>query len=132
RRERYRSNRNRRLAGELFRPTGKIERAAVEFRLPEAARGAMEDIDAGIRQRPQETFQLSRGRGELRVIVGDFPLREPQADGKPRSHPLAHFADNLRGETRPRYQIAAITVGPAIRFFPKELIDEVAVRSVQF
>src|SRR5690606_2025114 len=39
---------------------------------------------------------------------------------------------DLGGEPGPRHRVAAVAIGAAVGAFPQELVDEIAVRAVQF
>src|SRR5262249_46720477 len=108
-------------------PTGEVEIAAGKFGLPEPACRAVEEIDAGVRQRSQEGFQFDWRAGNLRVEILNFPLGEAQCYGKVESDAMADYLCNFKGEAS---AIHAVSVRAAIGLLPEELIDEIAVSAM--
>ena len=86
--ERYRTDRNRWLAGNLLRPSGEIEIAALELRFPEAPCGTMERRPGRLLQGGSRNSRQFMRRGDEAALrnPGNFHWGESQQ----RSGTLAH------------------------------------------
>ena len=61
-----------------------------------------------------------------------FPLGEAEDDGELAAHCLADGMDDAAGKTGPAYQVASVFVRAPVGLLPEKLVNQVAVRSMQF
>src|SRR4051812_2855184 len=117
-----------RRARDLLGPASEVEPFLAidlrEFRLPEAALRAVQDVNAGIDQRLQPVGHQRRSLGEARSIVLLLPLADAQDDREIRTDSGADRGDDLAGKARALLDGgAAITVLALVAARPEELID---------
>ena len=72
------------FARQLLRPAREVHGRAVEFRLPEATRRAVKDVDAGIGERGEPIFKGCGVCSKACSVVLLLPLRVAQDNGKVR------------------------------------------------
>ena len=93
----------------------------------------MQNVCSCVDQRLQPGFQCAGCIGQLDFVVLLLPLADSEQDRKLGPDRLAHCADDIGGKARPAGQVPPpICILPAIGAFPKELINQITVRSVQF
>ena len=93
----------------------------------------MQNVDSRVDQRFEPGFQCARRIGKLHFKVLLLPLADAEHDRKIRSDQCAHRADDISGKPGPARQVlAAVAILAAIGTLPKELIDQIAVRAMQF
>src|SRR4029077_17812685 len=92
----------------------------------------MECIDAGPRGGADDTTPLSRVGREPRAIILLLPGRQPQHHREIRPDIRADLLNDLGGETGSAPDAAAILVLASVGLIPEKLIDEVAMRAVNF
>src|SRR5258708_11990524 len=92
----------------------------------------MECIDAGPREAADDSSPLFRVGREPRAIILLLPGRQPQHHREIRPDIRADRLNDLGGETGSAADVAAILVLAPVGLIPEKLIDEVAMRAVNF
>src|SRR5438477_3940591 len=93
----------------------------------------MQNVDARVDQRFEPGFQRARRIGQLHFKVLLLPLADPEHYRKIRSDRLPHRVDDINGKSSPAGQVlASVAILAAIGTLPKELINQIAVRAMQF
>src|SRR5258706_15171329 len=92
----------------------------------------MECIDAGPRERADDSSPLFRVGREPRAIILLLPGRQPQHHREIRPDIRADLRNDLGGETSSAADVAAILVLAQVGLTPEKLVDEVAMRTVNF
>ena len=118
------------LAGEFAGPARQVQFGAVELRFPETACRAVENIHAGVGQRLEKFAQGLRGLYQTGGVILLLPLRETEDDRETFADRRTYRLDQFDGEARTVGQAAAVFVGTLVAAFPEELVDEVAVGTV--
>src|ERR1700730_11419492 len=92
----------------------------------------MECIDAGRCEGANDSSPFFRGGREPRAIILLLPIRQPQHHREIRPDIYADLLNDLGGETGSAGVDAAILVLAQVGLIPEKLIDEVAMRAVNF
>src|SRR5260370_410069 len=92
----------------------------------------MECINAGPREGTNDSSPFFRIGREPRAIILLLPGRQPQHHREIRPDIGADFLNDLDGETGSAADVAAILVLAQVGLIPEKLIDEVAMRAVNF
>src|ERR1700722_8008370 len=124
------AHRHAEFAGDLLRPSGEIQRRAVEFWSIEVAHAGIEYIDAGFRQGAQDFLQFLRGAGQPRAKILLFPLRKAKYDGPRRTNRGADGFDDFRRESGAPDAITAPAIVAPTGLLPEEIIRHIAVRTM--
>src|SRR5258707_13254446 len=129
--ERDRADGDRRLSRQLLRPGREIYLRA-ELTFPISTLGQMECIDAGPREGTNDSSPFFRIGREPRAIILLLPGRQPQRYREIRPDIRADLLNDLGAETGSAADVAAILVLAQVGLIPEKLIDEVAMRAVNF
>ena len=113
-------------------PAGQRAVGAGEGGLPVTPGRGVEDRHAGRGQRGEEGLEFARVLGDAGVVVAALPLGEPERDRELRPGRRADGGGDLGAEPHPARHVAAVAVGPPVGDRPVELVEQVAVRAVQF
>ena len=137
RRQPDRANRNGRSPGQFFRPTGKVQTLFTvkfgEFRFPETALGRVNDVHTGFHQRGQPIGHFIGGCGKAGGKILLFPLANTQDNREVLPNCFAHGFDHFAGKGGPFLDgFAAKAIGAQIRARPEELINQIAMRAMNF
>src|SRR5882757_4544409 len=92
----------------------------------------MECIDAGPREEADDSSPLFGAGREPRAIILLLPGRQPQHHREIRPDIRADLLNHLDGETGSATDVAAILVLAQVGLIPEKLIDEIAMRAVNF
>src|SRR5712675_1101961 len=92
----------------------------------------MECIDAGPREEANDSSPFFRVGREPRAIILLLPGRQPQHHREIRPDIGADLLNDLDGEAGSVADVAAILVLAQVGLIPEKLIDEVAMRAVNF
>src|SRR2546430_17546664 len=93
----------------------------------------MQNVGARVDPRFEPGFQRARRIGQLHFKVLLLPLADPEHYWKIRSDRLPHRVDDISGKSSPAGQVlTSVSILAPIGTLPKELIDQIAVRAVQF
>src|SRR5258705_12092458 len=92
----------------------------------------MECIDAGLREGANDSSPFVRAGREPRAIILLLPSRQPQHHREIRPDIRADLPNDLGGETGSAADVATVLVLAQVGLIPEKLIDEVAMRAVNF
>ncbi len=91
----------------------------------------MEYVNACVGKRLNELFEFFEARGKTRSKVLLLPLRESQNNRIIIADLGANTLHDVGGETRALNERTAVLVVALVRTFPKKVIDQIPVRTVQ-